>query len=118
MLPAGRRKICMYLEHISWVGSVLYRSYYTTAHNGSSDLDDLDRDMCDVWNHCSLRADALRATVLFVREDACYGGPIHNEKWACIKYHAIHIGCKSVAHKFPEAPTTWGALYPHPTTHF
>ena len=41
------------LAHVSWVGSVLFRSYTTTnSERQGKDLDflQLDRDLPDVWN--------------------------------------------------------------------
>ena len=51
MLTGGSSTYRHDLDQVSWVGSVLYRSC-TTSHNGSlgSTVDDLDRDLFDMWN--------------------------------------------------------------------
>ena len=51
---AGSRTTCMMIEDIIWVGSVLYRSYSTSSHNGwlGSSLSTVDRglsDRSDMW---------------------------------------------------------------------
>ena len=49
MFPDGSCINLHDLPYVSWVGSVLYISC-TTSHTGRLDLDDLDHDLCDVWN--------------------------------------------------------------------